>query len=244
MNRLAGYTYNPQYSMSIIDWLEERKRRQKTIDNSTPLETEDAGEYESRIKRMPQPRSWSDYLLDPLDDGVILLNNPTEQQSRELFGLDQSKNVNQDAIVLQPWWKNRAMDGREDESLMLYRGYVLDADIPLSRKIKEYLSPSIFTPTGAGDVIPTSFNVFQDEKGRRIQPHQYDKWYKRMGANMVQGPVGILMLAIMGGGTLVAAAKVAKIVFPDTAEAFVKTIGETLEETVESSKEIGRELKR
>ena len=41
MNRLAGYTYNPQYSMSIIDWLEERKRRQKTIDNSTPLENED-----------------------------------------------------------------------------------------------------------------------------------------------------------------------------------------------------------
>ena len=244
MNRLAGYTYNPQYSMSIIDWLEERKRRQKTIDNSAPLETEDAGEFEARIKRMPQPRSWSDYLLDPLDDGVELLPNPTEQQSRELFGINPSARVNQDAIVLQPWWKNRAMDGREDESLMLYKGYVLDADIPFSRKVMEYFRPSIFTPTGAGDVIPTSFNVFQDEDGRRIQPYQYDKWYKRLGANMVQGPVGVLMMAVMGGGALIAIAQVSKRFFPSMAEAAVATTGEIVEEVVESSKEVGKELKR
>ena len=244
MNRLAGYTYNPQYSMAIIDWLEERKRRQTTMDNAVPLETEDAGEFESRMKRMPQPRSWSDYMLDPLDDGVQLLSNPTEQQSRETFGINPSARINQDAIVLQPWWKNRAMDGREDESLMLYKGYILDADIPMTRKIKEYFSPSIFTPTGAGDVIPTSFNVFQNEEGRRVQPHQYDKWYKRMGANMVQGPVGVLMMAVMGGGACIAIAQVFKRFMPAVAEGVVATAGEVVEEAVQSTKEVSREIKR
>ena len=113
-----------------------------------------------------------------------------------------------------------------------------------SELIKNKDLPSIFTPTGAGDVIPTSFNVFQNESGRRIQPHQYDKWYKRLGANMVQGPVGVLMMAVMGGGALIAIAQVSKKFFPSMAEAAVATVGETVEEVAQSSREIGRELKR
>ncbi len=79
---------------------------------------------------------------------------------------------------------------------------------------------------------------------RVIGLHQYDKWYKRMGANMVQGPVGVLMMAVMGGGACIAIAQVFKRFMPAVAEGVVATAGEVVEEAVQSTKEVSREIKR
>ena len=109
---LGGFTYSPQYSMTMIEWLEERNRRKKARDSATKKDDESPEAFEARVNAMPRPRSWSDYMLDPLDDGVLLLNNPTEDQNERFFGIDPNAEINQDALVTQPWWPSRMKSGR------------------------------------------------------------------------------------------------------------------------------------
>ena len=204
---LGGFTYSPQYSMTMIEWLEERHRRQKAKKNATKKDDESPEAFEARVNAMPRPRSWSDYMLDPLDDGVVLLNNPTEDQT-------------------QPWWSSRMKSGRDEEAIALYKGYIRDADIGVVSKAAELARPSIFIATGAGDTVPSSLNIFQTEDGGRVQAHTYDKWWKRAGVNIVQGPTGF----ILAGAMVVLGAKVFAKAFPSLIKAGTESIDEGIVE--------------
>jgi len=223
---LGGFTYSPQYSMTMIEWLEERHARKRARSDAVIREGESAEAFEARVAAMPKPRSWSDYTLDPLDDGVVLLDNPTEDENTRFYGIDPNADINRDALVVQPWWEGRMESGRNEEAISLYKGYIRDADISLTSKAAEIASPSVFVATGAGDTIPSAFNLFQTEKGGRVQAHKADKWYKRVGINMVQGPAGWLMIAV---GTVVLAKTLSKVI-PAAAETVTEVIDEGIVE--------------
>lgn len=223
---LGGFTYSPQYSMTMIEWLEERHRRQKAKKNATKKDDESPEAFEARVNAMPRPRSWSDYMLDPLDDGVVLLNNPTEDQNERFFGIDPNAEINKDALVTQPWWSSRMKSGRDEEAIALYKGYIRDADIGVVSKAAELARPSIFIATGAGDTVPSSLNIFQTEDGGRVQAHTYDKWWKRAGVNIVQGPTGF----VLAGAMIVLGAKVFAKAFPSLIKAGTESIDEGIVE--------------
>ena len=223
---LGGFTYSPQYSMTMIEWLEERHRRKQAQKKAVKRKDESTESFETRVSAMPRPRSWSDYMLDPLDDGVVLLNNPTENQNEKYFGIDPNSNINNDSLVTQPWWESRIKSGRDEEAIALYKGYIRDADIGVVSKAAELARPSIFIATGAGDTIPSSLNIFQTEEGGRVQAHTYDAWWKRAGVNIVQGPTGF----ILAGAVVVLGAKVFAKAFPSLVKAATESVDEGIVE--------------
>tara|TARA_B100001287_G_scaffold259806_1_gene247332 strand:- start:13490 stop:14182 length:693 start_codon:yes stop_codon:yes gene_type:complete len=224
MNQLRGFTYSPQYSMTMIEWLEERARRKKNRSNAEKKEGESFEAFEARVESMPKPRSWSDYMLDPNDNGVTLLDDPTEDEQARYFGLDPNNDVNKDSLLLQPWWDTRITSGRDEEAISLYKGYIRDAEIGPFTKAAELASPSIFIATGAGDTVPSSFNLFQTEEGGRLEAHKQDKQYKRVFTNMIQAPFGWLMI---GAGVVGAS-----IVFAKVVPNFVKSLTESVDEGI------------
>lgn len=211
--------------MTMIEWLEERHRRQKAKKNASKKDDESPEAFEARVNAMPRPRSWSDYMLDPLDDGVVLLNNPTEDQNERFFGIDPNAEMNKDALVTQPWWSSRIKSGRDEEAIALYKGYIRDADIGIVSKAAELARPSIFIATGAGDTVPSSLNIFQTEDGGRVQAHTYDKMWKRAVVNVVQGPTGF----VLAGAMVVLGAKVFAKAFPSVFKGSVDAIDESVE---------------
>ena len=101
----------------MIDWRDEKKRRQEAIAQLKPLDNETSQEFAERRAAMPQVRGWTEYALDPREDGAV-----TQPGSNAPMGLAVNHPQNTDALVLRDWWEDSGTPGQEEaEDIVLYK---------------------------------------------------------------------------------------------------------------------------
>lgn len=202
---LGGYTLSSEYALAMIDWRDEKRRRQEAINQLVPMEDETGAEFQERRMLMPQIRGWSEYALDPREDGAII-----GKGSNAPMGLDRNHQLNTDSLVLKDWWTDSGTPGQEAEDILLYKGEVkartggpTKGAFYTDYLLDEAITPDIHIKTGMADYVPNMFNLFVDENGYRMDP-AYIKgtgfWptAKRAGMNLVQGGVGLLLVGFLG----------------------------------------------
>jgi len=202
---LSGYTLSSDYALAMLDWRDEKKRRQDALDDLSPLPDETSQEFVNRRNAMPHPRGWTEYALDPRNDGA-----PVEDGSNAPMGLARNDQLNTDSLVLKDWWQDAGTPGQEAEDILLYKGEIkartggpTNVEYYTDYLLDEAITPDTYIRTGMADYVPNMFNLFVDENGYRIDP-AYIKgtgfWptTKRAGLNLVQGGVGFAMLGVLG----------------------------------------------
>tara|TARA_B100000925_G_scaffold274100_1_gene239311 strand:- start:4670 stop:5476 length:807 start_codon:yes stop_codon:yes gene_type:complete len=202
---LSGYTLSSEYALAMIDWRDEKKRRQEAIAQLKPLDGETSLEFSERRAAMPQVRGWTEYALDPREDGAV-----TQPGSNAPMGLALNHPQNTDALVLKDWWQDSGTPGQEAEDIVLYKGEIKartggpsQSEYYTDYLMDEAVSPDIYIRTGMADYVPNLFNLFTDENGYRMDP-AYIKgtgfWptTKRAGMNLIQGGAGLLLFGFVG----------------------------------------------
>ena len=120
---------------------------------------------------MPQVRGWTEYALDPREDGAV-----TQPGSNAPMGLAVNHPQNTDALVLRDWWEDSGTPGQEAEDIVLYKGEIKGTGGPSKSAyytdylLDEAVSPDIYIKTGMADYVPNMFNLFVDENGHRMDP--------------------------------------------------------------------------
>ena len=202
---LGGYTLSSEYALAMIDWRDEKRRRQEAINKLVPAEDETGQAFQDRKMTMPQVRGWSEYALDPREDGA-----PVMDGSNAPMGLAENHQLNTDSLVLKDWWSDSGTPGQEAEDILLYKGEIkartggpTKAAFWTNYVMDEMVTPDIHIKTGMADYVPNMFNLFVDEHGYRMDP-AYIKgtgfWptTKRAGMGLIQGGAGFLLVGFIG----------------------------------------------
>lgn len=125
-NGLGGISVHPEYVLSYKNWMEETSAKRK------------ANEF---------TRSFSDYIIDPNDDG----------------------NAN-DSLQKTPWWENRSRAGWDPEFATMQYERSLMEDGYLSYWGAKIVQPQ-FIRTSAEDYFPDWMNIFTKENGERVRSY-------------------------------------------------------------------------
>ncbi len=204
---------------AIIRWQEESERREEALRDAEQLPGEDDESYFARIESMPQPRTWLEFAIDPLEDGA-----PKDPSAEAPGMLDPTDPLNADSLLLSPQW-SKAITGEDFDTVYFYKQSQKGRTGLLS-KASEEIYPSIVHRTAAADYVPSLWNIFQNKDGSRYEGHEVDSFWMRgvyHGAGAVWNLFMFTGVAVLGSFAL-------RKMIPNLATIPVETVDETIKE--------------
>ena len=204
---------------AIIRWQEESERREEALRDAEQLPGEDDESYFARIESMPQPRTWLEFAIDPLEDGA-----PKDPSAEAPGMLDPTDPLNADSLLLSPQW-SKAITGEDFDTVYFYKQSQRGRTGLLSRAGEE-IYPSIVHRTAAADYVPSLWNIFQNKDGSRYEGHEVDSFWMRgvyHGAGAVWNLFMFTGVAVLGSFAL-------RKMIPNLATIPVETVDETIKE--------------
>lgn len=187
-------TMSPYKIDAIIRWQEESERRQKSLRDAEQQPGEDDESFMARIDSMPQPRTWLQFAIDPLEDGA-----PKDPAAEAPGMLDPTDPLNADSLLLSPNW-SKTITGEDFDTVYFYKQAQKGRDSIIS-KLSEGIYPSVVHKTAAADYVPGLWNIFQNKDGSRYEGHEVDNFWMRgvyHGAGAVWNLFMFTGIAVLG----------------------------------------------
>jgi len=212
-------TMSPYKIDAIIRWQEESERREEALRDAEQLPGEDNESYFARIESMPQPRTWLEFAIDPLEDGA-----PKDPSAEAPGMLDPTDPLNADSLLLSPQW-SKAITGEDFDTVYFYKQSQKGRTGLLTRAGEE-IYPSIVHRTAAADYVPSLWNIFQNKDGSRYEGHEVDSFWMRgvyHGAGAVWNLFMFTGVAVLGSFAL-------RKMIPNLATIPFETADETVKE--------------
>jgi hypothetical protein len=206
---------------AILHWQAETETRQTAIRDAEQHPGEDDDSYAARLESMPQPRTWLQFAIDPLEDGA-----PRSAGSDSPGMLNENDPLNADSLLLDPSW-SQASVGENFDTVYFYK-QAQKGRQSWSDRIIESVYPSIVHKTAAGDFVPSLWNLFQNKDGSRYEGHEVGTFTMRTAYHAGGAVWNLLMVA----GIAVIGSYAIRKALPNLAAAAVDTIDESLEVTL------------
>ena len=108
-------TMSPFKIEAYLTWQNESDARKEALKNAEQLPGETDSAFQMRLDAMPQPRTWLEFAIDPLEDGA-----PKDPSANAPGMLDPTDPLNADSLLLNPEWA-RMIPGQDFESLYFYK---------------------------------------------------------------------------------------------------------------------------
>jgi len=206
---------------AILHWQDETDTRKAAIRDAEQHPGEDAPSYETRLESMPQPRTWLQFAIDPLEDGA-----PRDAGSDSPGMLAEGDPLNADSLLLDPSW-SQATTGEDFDTVYFYK-QAQKARSGWGDRIIESIYPSVVHKTAAGDFVPSLWNLFQNKDGSRYEGHEVPSFWLRTAYH----GGGAVWNLLMAAGICVIGSYAIRKAIPNLAAAAADTVDESLEATL------------
>ncbi len=215
-------TMSPYKIDAIIRWQEETEQRTQAIKNAEIINGESEEAYIERIEAMPQPRTWLEFAVDPLEDGA-----PKDPSADAPGMLDPNDPLNSDSLLLSPEWSD-VITGEDFDTVYFYKQSQKGRQ-GLLTKVSEGIYPSIVHKTAAADYVPSLWNIFQNKDGSRYEGHEVDNFWMR---SLFHG-TGAVWNLLMFTGIAAIGSYGARKLFENTVIGVIEAADEGIEEIMD-----------